>query len=127
MIYKLNRLDGRHSHNSRFQYYLGFTANMANRSGPLHFNDAMAWCIKTYGWSAEVNQTAKIMSWTSSIMPWSQITNLATGIIDHAPEFCNPYWSWSNHIGSDLRIYLRGDGELAFFQLAHPVDQKIQR
>lgn len=127
MIYHLNRLDGRHSHNSRFQYYLGFAASMANRSGPLHFNDAMMWCIRTYGWSAEVNQTAKIMAWTASSMPWSQITSLASGMLNEVPDFCNPHWSWSNHVGSDWRIYLRGDQELAFFQLAHPVDQKSQK
>jgi hypothetical protein len=125
MIYQLHRLDGRHSHHDRFQYYLGFAASMANRSGPLHFNDAMMWCIQTYGWSAEVNQSAKIMSWIRPTIPFfSQM--FASGILDNVPDYCNDHWSWSNQVGHDLRIYLASDSELVFFQLAHPVDQKIR-
>jgi hypothetical protein len=124
MRYKINRLDGRYSHNDRFSYYLGFSQTMTHKSGPLHFNDAMTWCIRTWGWSAEVNQTAKILAWTVSINHIQSNLNLASGIMPESPEFCNPSWSWTNHIGGDLRIYLKGDAELAFFQLAHPVDQK---
>ena len=124
MIYQLHRLDGRHSHNDRFRYYLGFAASMANRSGPLYFNDAMAWCIKNYGWSAEVNLTRRIQSWTTTMIAMNQIT---TSITIPEPDYCNPHWSWTNIIGNDLRIYLQGDEELAWFQLAHPVDQKIRK
>ena len=123
MIYRLHRLDGRHSHHDRFQYYLGFSTGMADRSGPLHFNDAMAWCVQTWGWSAEVNQTARILCWTQQIaIMW--IPNApASGISGHPPDHCNPSWSWSNQIQPGLRIYLRDDAELSWFQLAHPVDQ----
>lgn len=127
MIYRLHQLDGRHSHNRRFQYYLEFSANMANRSGPLHFNDAMAWCIRTWGWSAEVNQTARIMSWTVTSTALNLGHTLASAIMDAPPDYCNPNWSWTNRIGDDLRIYLQGPAELAWFQLAHPVDQKIKK
>ena len=41
---------------------------------------------------------------------------------DHLPAECNPLWSWSNGY-EELRIYIKGDKELAFFQLSHPVDQ----
>jgi hypothetical protein len=123
MIYQLHRLDGRHSHHDRFQYYLGFAASMANRSGPVYFNDAMAWCIKNYGWSAEVNLTRRIQSWTTTMVAMNQIV---TGITIPESGYCNPHWSWTNIIGHDLRIYLRGDEELTWFQLAHPVDQKIR-
>ena len=123
--YRLHHLDGRHSHRDRFQYYLSFPASMTQRSGPWCFNQAMAWCIQTWGWSAEVNQTAKILSWTVGMNQFrSHLPQLALGIFSEAPECCNPSWSWSNHLGGDLRIYLQGDAELAFFQLAYPVDQK---
>ncbi len=126
MIYRLHQLDGRHSHNKRYRYYLEFASSMADRSGPLHFNDAMAWCIRTWGWSAEASQTAKIISWTK---PWKGFWNtVPTTIKDMqvlAPDWCNPNWSWTNTTPNDLRIYLTGDAELAWFQLAHPVDQKI--
>ena len=127
MLYKLHRLDGRHSHNRRFQYYLEFSASMANRSGPVYFNDAMAWCIRTWGWSAEVNQTARIMSWTATSTALNIKPTLASAILDTHPDYCNPNWSWTNRIGDDLRIYLRGDEELAWFQLARPVDTKITK
>ena len=127
MIYQLHRLDGRHSHNQRFQYYLEFSASMSNRSGPLHFNDAMAWSIRTWGWSAEVNQTARIMSWTTTSVALNRNRTLASSILETPPDYCNPHWSWSNTIGRDLRLYLQSDAELAWFQLAHPVDQKITK
>lgn len=122
MIYQLHQLDGRHSHHKRFRYYLEFSANMANRSGPLHFNDAMAWCIRTWGWSAEAAQTVKIQSWTTT---WTSLNMVATGILASTPDYCNPHWSWTNNMGNDLRIYLTGDPELTWFQLSHPVDRKI--
>ena len=100
---------------------------MANRSGPLHFNDAMAWCIQTWGWSAEINQTAKIQSWTRTGIALNLHQNLASNIFESPPLYCNPHWSWTNRIGDDLRIYLLGDAELAWFQLAHPVDQKSKK
>ena len=31
-------------------------------------------------------------------------------------------WSWTNRM-DELRIYVKGDAELVFFQLAHQVDQ----
>ena len=124
MIYQLNRLDGRHSHRDRFQYYLGFSNNMARQSGPLYFNDAMTWCIRTWGWSAEVHQMRKIQSWTNVIV---SLNSVALGILSQDPDYCNPHWSWTNIIGDDLRIYLCGDQELVWFQLAHPVDQKITK
>ena len=98
---------------------------MANRSGPLYFNDAMSWCIRTWGWSAEVNQTARIMSWTATSVALNVYSTLASAIFASPPDYCNPNWSWANNTGNDLRIYLVGDAELAWFQLAHPVDQKI--
>ena len=124
MIYQLHRLDGRHSHNQRFRYYLGFSASMANRSGPLYFNDAMAWCIQTWGWSAEVNATVRILSWARQSVVMGIPNTLASEIFEHPPDHCNPHWSWSNQIQPDLRIYLHSDAELTWFQLAHPVDLK---
>ena len=124
MIYKLHHLDGRHSHRDRFRYYLGFSGSMARQSGPLYFNDVMSWCISNYGWSAEVHLTRRIQNWTTTMVSMNQI---AAGIMIAEPDYCNPHWSWTNIIGDDLRIYLRGDEELGWFQLSHPVDQKITK
>ncbi len=124
MIYQFHQLDGRHSHRDRFQYYLGFSNNMARQSGPLYFNDVMTWCIRTYGWSAEVHQMRRIQSWTTTMVA---LNSVASGMLTAEPDYCNPHWSWTNVIGDDLRIYLRGDEELGWFQLAHPVDLKITK
>lgn len=120
MQYQLHQLDGRHSHNDRFQYYLGFPTQMTNRSGPLHFNDAMTWFINNFGWSAEIHQICKIEAWTTNAKTWNHLINLSSDLLDNSPDYCNQHWSWTNTIGHDLRIYVRGDQELAWFQLSHP-------
>jgi len=116
--YKLHRLDGRHSHNDRFRYYLGYANSMANKRGPLHFNDALTWFIQTYGWSAEVHQTHKIQQWSFTARIWQNLAPAASGILEQEPEYCNPHWSWSNLIGNELRIYMRDDAVLSFWQLS---------
>ena len=121
--YQLNRLDGRYSHKDRFRYYLGFSSAVTQRSGPLHFNEVMTWCIQTWGWSAEINQSAKIQSWHQTMYNLRVTVPHLSGGMSDLPDYCNPFWSWSNLVGANLRIYLRGDAELAFFQLAHAVDQ----
>lgn len=122
MKYQIHQLDGRHSYRELFQYYLRFSGSMNQNHGPLQFNQAMAWCIQTYGWSAEIREYNKISRWcvTGNMIrqqPFS--ARLAQGILTELPMCCNPKWSWSNRMGDDLRIYLASDAELGFFQLAH--------
>lgn len=124
MKYKLQKLDGRHSYRHWFQYYVGFRASMNYGQGPLHFARVQKWFFDTYGWSAEIRQWADIHRWTAmglqtTAKPWTTQEE----IFDHLPDVCNRHWSWTNGT-DDLRIYLATDQELAFFQLAHPLDQK---
>lgn len=125
MKYLVHPLDGRHSYRDWFQYYVGFSAVMGQGHGPMVFNDALRWCTDTYGWSAEIRQYVKIMQWTHS--PWhhsaSKSIRLASQMLPERSTHCNPNWSWSNAY-ADLRIYFASSAELAFFQLAHPVDRK---
>lgn len=91
--------------------------------GPLEFNRALQWCIQTWGWTAEVQQYYEIIRWAQvSIVQTQPVRWVKTPDIKLPPE-CNPCWTWSNGF-DDLRIYLKSGAELAFFQLAHPVDQK---
>ena len=117
MKYIVVRLDGRYSYGENFEFYLRFTNSMTRQGGPLWFNDAVVWLTERYGWSAEIRQWHNIERWTS---PQKMGLSLAEPSIH-----CNPHWSWSNS-HSDLRVYLAGEQELAFWQLAYPVDQKTQ-
>ena len=121
MRYVIQRLDGRYSYRDWFEYYLGFSNHMSNRQGPEHYNNALKWFMETYGWSAEIRQYHKIMQWNGS-MVINQLINRPGATMTRS-QHCNPNWSWTNSFG-DLRIYVATDQELAFFQLAHPVDQK---
>lgn len=122
MKYSIVTLDGRFAYRDRFQYYLGFTNSMTRQGGPLSFNDAMVWFTEHYEWSAEIRQWHNIERWTSTQKLGLPI---AYGILAEPSAHCNPHWSWSN-THSDLRVYLASKQELAFFQLAHPVDRKTQ-
>ena len=125
MKYTITRLDGRFSYRDWFQYYIGFAGRMSNHQGPKHFNDVLKWFFDTYGWSAEIRQYDQIHKWTSisgQLGIKTQPLRIASGILDEPSAHCNPHWSWTNHY-PDLRIYVASDQELAFFQLAHKVDQ----
>ena len=124
MNYKIQKLDGRHSYRRWFEYYIGFRQSMSYSQGPLQFAQAQKWFFDTYGWSAEIRQWADIHRWTAMGLqtvarPWAT----EDSVMEHLPAVCNRHWSWTNG-ATDLRIYLATDQELAFFQLAHPVDQK---
>jgi len=102
---------------------------MQSDRGPECFNEALQWFTQTYGWSAEIKQYNDIKRFDTAfnIVAYHmrrKFGNHPLGIPNHhtLPEFCNKLWSWSNLYG-DLRIYVATDRELAFFQLAHPVDQ----
>jgi len=125
MKYEILKLDGRFTYRDLFGYCIKFSNRMAVDHGPLQFNDALKWFLATYGWSAEIRDYAKMQKWTQQATQWlgNRQIQTASGILEDTPDHCNPYWSWTNGY-DDLRIYVRSDAELAFFQLAHPVDQK---
>ena len=96
---------------------------MSTDRGPLQFNTALRWFFDTYGWSAEIRDYSKMQKWTVQATAWlgSRQLQKASGILEDLPDHCNPHWSWTNGY-DDLRIYVASERELAFFQLAHPVD-----
>jgi hypothetical protein len=90
----------------------------------MQFTQAQQWFSDTYGWSAEIRQWADIHRWTAMRLqslhqPWQTEDR----VLENLPAVCNRHWSWTNR-ATDLRIYVASDRELAFFQLAHSVDQK---
>jgi len=116
MNYTVTRLDGRYSYRETFKYYIGFSATMARQQGPVAYNDAILWFTGTYGWSAEIREYMKILRWNQDIKLWNR--QPTTGMLDQTSQHCNPHWSWTNAY-EDRRIYVAGDEELAFFQLAN--------
>jgi hypothetical protein len=91
---------------------------MSNSQGPVEFNNAIKWFFKTYGWSAEVRQYEEIYSWSVRTLPLMSVKGgWVNRVPKDLPNDCNPSWSWTNGY-DDLRIYVKDDPELAFFQLA---------
>lgn len=121
MKYIIQKLDGRHSYNKLFQYYIGFHASMSINQGPLNFSRCQKWFFQTYGWSAEIRTYSSILHWYKQ----SQNLNYIRPInLEPLPDDCNKYWSWTIGVADQYRIYVASEQELSFFCLANPVDQK---
>ena len=115
MKYRIQSLDRRFSYNDRFEILISFSSPASEAPAILEFNRALQWMIQTWGWSAEVRQYYELVKRQTL---WGLL-----GQNSQLPEICNANWTWSNGF-DDLRIYLKTQQELAFFQIAHPVDQK---
>ena len=115
MKYRIQSLDRRFSYNDRFEILISFDPIANSERSILEFNRALQWMIQTWGWSAEVKQYFYLVN---NQKLWGLL-----GVNNQLPEICNPNWTWSNGF-DDMRIYLKTQQELAFFQIAHPVDQK---
>ena len=123
MKYTVQKLDGRFSYHRYFKYYIGFSHRMSDGQGPLSFARAQKWFVDTHGWSAEIRQWAEIRSWYTNGIPMMAIKGgRIRPDLENLPPECNMNWSWTNGM-DELRIYVKSDAELAFFQLAHQVDQ----
>ena len=113
MKYEIQRLDGRFTYRELFQYTIKWPSRMSNGQGPLHFTRVQKWFTETYGWSAEVRQYAEIRAWVATSNRWLK------GQLLEVPAECSEHWSWTNGY-DDLRIYVKSDKELNFFQLRWP-------
>lgn len=115
MKYEIVKLDGRFTFRELFEYCIKFSGRMGNSQGPLGFTQVQKWFFETYGWSAEIRQYADIVNWVNNN------NRLLRGNPLELPDECNPCWSWTNGY-DDLRIYVKSDKELNFFQLKWPND-----
>ena len=101
MKYKIRKLDGRYSYREFFKYTIVFNRGMNHHNrGVEWFNTTKLWFERSYGTSAEIRDWKTVRDWYHR----------------------NYAWSWTNGY-DDLRIYVRGEQELAFFKLAHSVDK----
>lgn len=83
---------------------LEFSRSVWHGTGVLDFDRARRWMNRTWGWTQDVNTRKELMNQAIRI--------------DILLDDINPHWSYSVKY-RDYRIYLLGDQELAFFQLAH--------
>lgn len=95
---------------------------MSSDKGPECFTRAQCWFFQTYGWSAEIRQWSDIQRWYNKSVPLMAAKGGWVRPSVELPKECNLLWSWSNAYDG-LRIYVASPKELAFFQLAFPVDQ----
>ena len=102
MKYHVTDMDRRFSHSASFRYMLRFSKATWQGTGVLDFDRARRWMNQTWGWSQDVD--------TRNAIAHSNIV-LQEGDI-------NQHWAYSA-VYKDYRIYLKGNEELAFFQLAH--------
>ncbi len=107
MKYQVTKLDRRHSHSGYFKYMLEFSKSVWHGTGVLDFDRARRWMNRTWGWSQDV-ETRSAIRRLESILPDVTVQD----------EDINLHWAYSA-VYKDYRIYLKGDEELAFFQLAH--------
>lgn len=119
MKYEILRLDGRYTYRDLFSYCIKFSNRMSVGKGPEQFNQAQKWFFDTYGWSAEIRNYDEIRKWYTKSVPIMAVKGRWATPQTDLPETCNPHWSWTNGY-EDLRIYVKSDAELNFFQLKWP-------
>lgn len=107
MRYQITRLDHRFSHKGSFDYVIEFSKSTWLGTGVLDFDRARRWMNQTWGWSQDVETRSALKR------RWTDSTNVAV-----QEEDINWHWAYSVQY-NDYRIYLKGDKELAWFQLAH--------
>lgn len=103
MEYRIIKTNRRYSYHNRYAYILEFCSH---KQKELYWFQGLEWCTRTWGWAGPVVETVRL-------------------IMEGEPKL-NTTWSYwvPDGVRSIPRIYLKSGEELAWFKLAHPVDQK---
>lgn len=110
MRYQVTKMDKRYANYGSFRYMLEFSKSSWVGTGVLEFDRARRWMNQTWGWTQDVQTRRELI--TRKAYP----TN-----VEIKEEDINRHWSYSVEY-KEYRIYLKGDKELAWFQLVHPAD-----
>ena len=110
MYYVVTKMDKRYANYGSFLYMLEFSKSTWRGTGVLDFDRARRWMNETWGWTQDVETRAALVT---------RIADPLNTVVKE--EDVNRHWSYSVEY-KDYRIYLKGDQELAFFQLAHVQD-----
>lgn len=126
--YKITKLDARYRFCKHFAYIIEMTGITPRAARSIEFYRVMQWFQSTYGYSAEVSAWVEIREWMQTIRRMGGLwrkTQMVPPDEDAVPDdVCSPHWSWSiGRDNNDLRIYCASEKEVAFFRLAHKLDQ----
>lgn len=110
MQYEVTKMDKRYANYGSFRYMLEFSKSSRIGTGVLEFDRARRWMNSTWGWSQDVETRQTLINRHHG----SQVPEIQE-------EDINRHWSYSVEY-KEYRIYLKGDKELAWFQLSHPSD-----
>lgn len=126
--YKVHKLDSRYNFHQYFAYYISFSHTTPPAKAALKFWRAKRWFMDTYGYSAEIHswdEIRRLAQFSQKSGMWRKVQISQAWIEDiDAADVLNLAWSWSiGREAKDYRIYCASDKEVAFFQLAHKVDQ----
>ena len=126
--FKVSKLDARFNYNKYFSYMIEMTGQSSAALRAIEFNRAKQWFEKTYGYSAEVRAWVDIVSYynftQAAATLWRKRLPMPVQSDELPKDIVSEHWSWTNgRDGGDLRIYCATDKEVAFFKLAHKVDQ----
>ena len=110
MRYEVTKMDRRYANYGSFRYMLEFSKSTWRGTGVLEFDRARRWMNQTWGWTQDVATRQAL------------IQRLADPLNNSVKEEdINRHWAYSVEY-KEYRIYLKGDKELAFFQLVHVQD-----
>ncbi len=107
MRYEVVKLDKRYANYGSFRYMLEFSKSTWRGTGVLEFDRARRWMNKTWGWTQDVTTRSALIQRLADPMNNSV-----------KEEDINRHWAYSVEY-KEYRVYLKGDKELAFFQLVH--------
>jgi hypothetical protein len=111
MRYKTTKLDGRHANRDLYQYVIEFGKYNypSYQTGVLDFHKALQWFNRTWGFSVAVDLQQQLVK--DALM--ATLSGAA-----HEYDELNLHWAYSSQY-RDFRIYVRGEEELALFELVH--------
>ena len=106
-------MDKRYANYGSFRYMLEFSKSNWQGTGVLEFDRARRWMNKTWGWTQDVETRQALIQ---------RLANPLNNSVKE--EDINKHWGYSVEY-KQYRIYLKGDKELAWFQLSHPADVQL--
>lgn len=114
MSYKIVKLDARYRYHQTWQYMIRIETGRGVFIKRDRWLEMLHWCHTTWGWTITAATSSQVLG-NGDYSSWAN------------RGWVNAKWSYEEPHPPDrmeYRIYLRSGEELAWFRLAHSVDQK---
>ena len=124
--WKCTKLDARYNYKKYFGYMIEVQGIGNSALKAVEFNRVKQWFEQTYGHSAEVRDWVNIVGYFNFTQAASTLwrKKLPVQQEEMPLDIISEHWSWTNgRYGEDHRIYCASEKEVAFFRLAHKLDQ----